>query len=82
MTKKQLEITTKHKGTESLGSPVTKNESKLSHVNSKKDLQTKHDCPYKFDENKLGNNLISEFSAENSELELVKSNGNNLEMVN
>lgn len=48
----------------------------------KKDLQTQHDCPYKFDENKLVNNLISEFSAENSELELVKSNRNNLEMVN
>lgn len=49
-------------------------------VNSKKDLQT-HDCPYKFDENKLWNNLISEFSAEKLEHVLVKSEWNSLEMV-
>lgn len=65
------EQTTKHE--QNLDIPLTKNESKFRGANSKTCLQTQQVCPYKFVENKVGSNLISEFSAENSELELVKS---------
>ena len=74
-TKKQLEMN-RLQSTKVLKvqSPITKNESKLSDANGKKDLQTQYDCSNKFDENKLGNNPISEFSAESSELHLAQSN--------
>lgn len=65
------EQTPKHE--QSLDIPLTKNESKFRGAKSKTCLQTQHVCPYKFVENKVGSNLIREFSAENSELELVKS---------
>lgn len=72
-TKMQLKMNRLQKHEESLDIPLTKNESKFCNANSKTCLQTQHVCPYEFVENKVGSKLISEFSAENSELELVKS---------
>lgn len=65
------EQTEKHE--QNLDTPLTKNESKFRDANSKTCLQTQQVCPYKLVENKVGSNLIGELSAENSELELVKS---------
>lgn len=70
---------------DSLDTSLTKNESKFSDANSKtssSSLQAQHASPYKFVEIKVGSNLISEFSAENSELKLAKSSWNNLQVVN